>query len=194
MILIIGILAAIAIPSFLSQKDKAGDASAKSYARNMQTAEETYFTDNARTRPRSRSADDRAGAERYAELDGSDDLGDRRDERLQSHRHVEGRRRVQRSRELPTGRPRVPATEETSAAVTPPAPGSTASLAASTPKRQNGAGQRPAPSAFEAVKPLRLPGDTDRVHGTGRSSWRKGPFTRFTGRPWLESVPNPTHP
>jgi len=45
-ILIIGILAAIAIPSFLSQKDKAGDASAKSYVRNMQTAEETYFTDN----------------------------------------------------------------------------------------------------------------------------------------------------
>jgi len=47
-ILIIGILAAIAIPSFLSQKDKAGDAAAKSYARNMQTAEETYFTDNNR--------------------------------------------------------------------------------------------------------------------------------------------------
>lgn len=45
-ILIIGILAAIAIPSFLSQKDKAGDAAAKSYARNMQTAQETYFTDN----------------------------------------------------------------------------------------------------------------------------------------------------
>lgn len=45
-ILIIGILAAIAIPSFLSQKDKAGDASAKSYVRNMQTAQETYFTDN----------------------------------------------------------------------------------------------------------------------------------------------------
>ena len=45
-ILIIGILAAIAIPSFLSQKDKAGDAAAKSFARNMQTAQETYFTDN----------------------------------------------------------------------------------------------------------------------------------------------------
>jgi len=45
-ILIIGILAAIAIPSFLSQKDKAGDAAAKSFARNMQTAEETYYTDN----------------------------------------------------------------------------------------------------------------------------------------------------
>jgi type IV pilus assembly protein PilA len=45
-ILIIGILAAIAIPSFLSQKDKANDASAKSYVRNLQTAQETYFTDN----------------------------------------------------------------------------------------------------------------------------------------------------
>lgn len=45
-ILIIGILAAIAIPSFLSQRDKAGDASAKSYVRNLQTAQETYFTDN----------------------------------------------------------------------------------------------------------------------------------------------------
>jgi type IV pilus assembly protein PilA len=45
-ILIIGILAAIAIPSFLSQKDKANDASAKSYARNLQTAQETYYTDN----------------------------------------------------------------------------------------------------------------------------------------------------
>jgi type IV pilus assembly protein PilA len=44
-ILIIGILAAIAIPSFISQKDKAGDASAKSYIRNMQTAMETYYTD-----------------------------------------------------------------------------------------------------------------------------------------------------
>lgn len=46
-ILIIGILAAIAIPSFLSQKDKAGDASAKSYVRSMQTAMETYYTDNS---------------------------------------------------------------------------------------------------------------------------------------------------
>lgn len=45
-ILIIGILAAIAIPSFISQKDKAGDASAKSYVRNMQTAQETFFIDN----------------------------------------------------------------------------------------------------------------------------------------------------
>jgi type IV pilus assembly protein PilA len=45
-ILIIGILAAIAIPSFINQKGKGDDAAAKSYARNAQTAEETYFTDN----------------------------------------------------------------------------------------------------------------------------------------------------
>ena len=45
-ILIIGILAAIAIPSFLNQKGKANDANAKAIARTAQTAEETYFTDN----------------------------------------------------------------------------------------------------------------------------------------------------
>ncbi len=45
-ILIIGILAAIAIPSFLNQKGKANDASAKSQARTAQTAAETIATDN----------------------------------------------------------------------------------------------------------------------------------------------------
>jgi type IV pilus assembly protein PilA len=45
-ILIIGILAAIAIPSFLNQKSKATDASTKSMARTAQTAIETYATDN----------------------------------------------------------------------------------------------------------------------------------------------------
>ena len=45
-ILIIGILAAIAIPSFLNQKGKANDASAKSQARTGQTAAETLATDN----------------------------------------------------------------------------------------------------------------------------------------------------
>lgn len=45
-ILIIGILAAIAIPSFLNQKGKANDASAKSQARTAQTAAETLATDN----------------------------------------------------------------------------------------------------------------------------------------------------
>ncbi len=43
-VLIIGILAAIAIPSFLSQRDKAQDGAAKSDARTAQTAMETYFT------------------------------------------------------------------------------------------------------------------------------------------------------
>ena len=45
-ILIIGILAAIAIPSFLNQKTKANDAQAKEMARTAQTATETYSTDH----------------------------------------------------------------------------------------------------------------------------------------------------
>ena len=45
-ILIIGILAAIAIPAFLSQQGKAHDAAAKSQVKTAQTAEETYSTDN----------------------------------------------------------------------------------------------------------------------------------------------------
>jgi len=44
--LILGILAAIAIPAFFSQRDKATDADAKSAARTAQTAMETYATDN----------------------------------------------------------------------------------------------------------------------------------------------------
>ena len=46
-ILIIGILAAIAIPSFLNQKGKASDASAKELAHSAQIAAETYGTDNS---------------------------------------------------------------------------------------------------------------------------------------------------
>ena len=45
-ILIIGILAAIAIPSFLSQKSKATDAQAKELARSAETTAETIATDN----------------------------------------------------------------------------------------------------------------------------------------------------
>src|ERR1700755_823090 len=44
-ILIIGILAAVAIPAFLNQKGKANDANVKSDVNTAQTAEETYFTD-----------------------------------------------------------------------------------------------------------------------------------------------------
>jgi type IV pilus assembly protein PilA len=45
-ILIIGILAAIAIPSFLNQKTKASDAGAKELAHTAQVAIETCSTDN----------------------------------------------------------------------------------------------------------------------------------------------------
>ncbi len=44
--LILGLLAAIAIPSFFNQRDKARDADAKSSVRTAQTAMETYATDN----------------------------------------------------------------------------------------------------------------------------------------------------
>lgn len=44
-ILIIGILAAIAIPSFLNQKSKANDAQAKELVHSAQTAIETIATD-----------------------------------------------------------------------------------------------------------------------------------------------------
>ncbi len=45
-ILIIGILAAIALPAFLNQRQKAQDSEAKSAVRTAQTAMETYYTDN----------------------------------------------------------------------------------------------------------------------------------------------------
>jgi type IV pilus assembly protein PilA len=45
-IIIIGILAAIAIPVFLNQRQKGYDAAIKSDLRNAATAEETYLTDN----------------------------------------------------------------------------------------------------------------------------------------------------
>ena len=44
--LILGLLAAIAIPSFFNQRDKAKDASAKEMAHTAQTAMETFATDN----------------------------------------------------------------------------------------------------------------------------------------------------
>jgi type IV pilus assembly protein PilA len=45
--LILGILAAIAIPAFFNQRDKGTDAQAKAAARTAQTAIETYATDNS---------------------------------------------------------------------------------------------------------------------------------------------------
>ena len=45
-IIIIGILAAIAIPVFLNQRKKAVDASEKSDLRTVANEQETYYTDN----------------------------------------------------------------------------------------------------------------------------------------------------
>ena len=44
--LILGLLAAIAIPSFFNQRDKAKDSDAKAQVRTAQTAIETYATDH----------------------------------------------------------------------------------------------------------------------------------------------------
>ena len=44
--LILGILAAIALPAFFNQKEKAGDAKAKETAHAAQVAMETYSTDH----------------------------------------------------------------------------------------------------------------------------------------------------
>jgi type IV pilus assembly protein PilA len=46
--IIIGILAAIAIPVFLNQRKSGYDAGTKSDVKNAATAEETYFTDNGK--------------------------------------------------------------------------------------------------------------------------------------------------
>ncbi len=46
MIIIIAILAAIAIPTFLGQRNKANDAAAKSLVRNAMTAIESLYVDN----------------------------------------------------------------------------------------------------------------------------------------------------
>ncbi len=45
-ILIIGILAAIALPAFLGQREKAQDAEAKTAVRNASSAAKAYYTDN----------------------------------------------------------------------------------------------------------------------------------------------------
>ena len=48
-VVIIGILAAIAIPKFANTKEKAYVASMKSDLRNLLTAQEAYFSDNSST-------------------------------------------------------------------------------------------------------------------------------------------------
>ena len=55
-VVIIGILAAIAIPKFAATKDKAKLASIKTDLRNLMTAEEAYFSDYATYAARRRSS------------------------------------------------------------------------------------------------------------------------------------------
>jgi len=50
-VVIIGILAAIAIPQFASTKQKAFEATAKSDLRNLMTAEESYYADTQTYKP-----------------------------------------------------------------------------------------------------------------------------------------------
>ncbi len=101
-ILIIGILAAIAIPSFLSQKSKATDSSAKELARTAQTTAETYATDHngkytnisprnsrRRTSRRSRSA----AGNNNAYLSAAKEIETRRDG-FKRHRDIRDARRT----------------------------------------------------------------------------------------------------
>ena len=50
-IIIIGILAAIAIPVFLNQRKKGWDSAVQADLRNAATAQETYYTDNSSYTP-----------------------------------------------------------------------------------------------------------------------------------------------
>ena len=84
-ILIIGILAAIALPAFLNQRSKAQDSEAKSGARTVQTALETIFTDT-------QSYDDRHRRSPHGDRAGH------RPARRPSHRHGQRGRRATPSR------------------------------------------------------------------------------------------------
>ena len=72
-ILIIGILAAVAIPAFLSQKGKGQDANVKSDINSAQTAEESYSTNSTArgyTARRHHRCDHIAAARRRADAAG----------------------------------------------------------------------------------------------------------------------------
>ena len=113
-ILIIGILAAIALPTFLGQRDKAADSSAKSDVRNAITQMESCTADAAR-----HAATPSTSARTNASVVGTGDSAV-----TSSHR----RRRSARTRSTP--RPRAPATSSASRRRLPgprsPAPAPTA--------------------------------------------------------------------
>ncbi len=79
-ILIIGILAAIALPAFLNQRTKAQDTEAKSKARTAQTALETLYVNEqsyATATDQAALAEGRAVAVRWPGPDGPDPHRDR---------------------------------------------------------------------------------------------------------------------
>ena len=87
-ILIIGILAAIALPAFLNQRGKAQDTEAKSEARTMQTAMETSTPTSRPTCGRRRVGPTLEG-DRAGDRLGQGDPDGRRRRRRQLHGRVE---------------------------------------------------------------------------------------------------------
>ncbi len=73
--LILGLLAAIAIPSFFNQRDKARDADAKALVRTSQTAMETYATDHGGSYAGATPADLIAIEQTLNQADGGDGSG-----------------------------------------------------------------------------------------------------------------------
>ncbi len=72
MVVIIGILAAIAIPKFANTKEKAYIASMKADLRNLVTAEEAYFADSVKYTPTTSCASPpAAGAAAYCTTTGN---------------------------------------------------------------------------------------------------------------------------
>lgn len=85
-VVIIGILAAIAIPQFASTKEKAFDAAAKSDLRNLMTSEEAYFSDfQAYT-----DATVSAGSTADLDSDGNTDFSASQSVALQSTAYTDG--------------------------------------------------------------------------------------------------------
>ena len=89
--LILGLLAAIAIPAFFNQRTKAQDSEAKSTSKTAQTALETYATDNngsyASRHPRE-SEDDRADAFERGQRREHDHDADHHLELVHDHRYL----------------------------------------------------------------------------------------------------------
>jgi type IV pilus assembly protein PilA len=65
-IIIIGILLAVAVPSYLGFRDRANESAAKSNVRAAVPAVETYFSDNSGTTPEGPSADGNTATTGYA--------------------------------------------------------------------------------------------------------------------------------